>query len=94
MPRIDVSELREYAAGLRGRGEELRDRTAHIGQLFLSLADDNAWNDDRYTAFQLKFEEKTLRATEFAERIGQYADWLERLADDVEANWGDTLNVS
>ena len=94
MPRIDVSELREYASGLRAKGEELRGRTSQISQRFLSLADDNRWNDARYTAFQLKFEEKTLRAAEFADRIELYAEWIERLADNVEERWGESMNVS
>jgi hypothetical protein len=93
MPRINVSELRECATGLRRRGEEVRGRTSHISQLCLSLLDHNRWNDPRYAAFQLKFEEKTLRAAEFADRLDLYADWLQRLADDVEERWGETLNV-
>jgi hypothetical protein len=94
MPRIDVNELREYAAGLRTKGEELRGRTSHISQMFLGLADNNSWNDARYSAFQLKFEEKTLRAAEFADRIEQYAEWIQRLANDVEERWGETMNVN
>ena len=94
MPRIDVSELRECASGFRAKGEELRERTSHIAQLFLSLGDDNRWNDARYAAFQLKFEEKTMRAAEFADRIERYAEWLQRLADDVEERWGENMNVS
>ena len=73
---------------------EERGRTSHIAQLFLSLGDDNRWNDARYAAFQLKFEEKTTRAAEFADRIERYAEWLRRLADDVEERWGETMNVS
>ena len=94
MPRIDVSELREYASGLRAKGEELRERTAQICQLFLGLADTDGWNDSRYLAFQLKFEEKTLRAGEFADRIERYAEWIQRLANEVEERWGETMNVS
>jgi hypothetical protein len=94
MPRIDVSELRDYASGLRAKGEELRGKTSQIAQLFLSLGDENRWNDARYAAFQLKFEEKTLRAAEFADRIERYADWIRRLADDVEERWGEDMNVS
>ena len=94
MPHIDVSELREYAAGLRAKGEELRGRTSHVSQLFLGLADNNSWNDARYATFELKFEEKTLRAVEFADRIERYAEWILRLADDVEERWGENMNVS
>ena len=94
MPRIDVNELREYAAGLLAKGEELRGRTSRINQTFLGLADSNAWNDARYTAFQRKFEEKTLRVFEFAERVEQYAEWIQRLADEVETRWGENMNVS
>lgn len=94
MPRIDVSELRECASGLRAKAEELRGRTSHISQLFLGLADNNSWNDARYAAFQLKFEEKTLRAAEFADRVERYAEWIQRLADDVEERWGETMDVS
>lgn len=93
MPRIEVSELRACAAGLRGRSEEVRGRTAHINQLCLSLMDHDRWNDPRYAAFQRKFEEKTLRAAEFADRLDRYADWLQRLADDVEEKWGESMNV-
>jgi hypothetical protein len=94
MPRIDVNELREYASGLRANGEELRARTARISRLFLGLADNDGWNDSRYSAFQLKFEEKTLRAAEFADRIERYAEWIQKLADRVEERWGETMNVS
>ena len=94
MPRIDVGELREYASGLRAKSEELRQRTSQVAQLSLSLADDNRWNDARQVAFQLKFDEKTLRAAEFADRIEQYAEWLQKLADQVEERWGDSMNVS
>lgn len=93
MPRIDVNELREHAAGLRAKSEELRARTAHIAELFLSLGIEKQWDDVRYEAFQLKFEEKTLRAAEFADRIELYADWMRRLADEVEERWGETLSL-
>lgn len=94
MPRIDVNELREYAARLYETGENLRSRTSHISQLFLNLALSNGWNDSRYSAFQLKFEDKTMRAVQFAERIEAYAEWLQRLASEVEERWGEDINVS
>ena len=94
MPRIDVAELREYAAGLRTKSEELRQRTAHVSLEFQNLADDNVWNDARHAAFQIKFDEKTQRAVEFAERVDLYADWIQKLADEVEERWGDSMNVN
>lgn len=93
MPRIDVSKLRECAAGFRCRSEEMRARTSHISQLCLSLADHGRWNDPRYAVFQRKFEERTLFAAEFADRLDGYADWLGKVADEVEGRWGESMNV-
>ena len=93
MPRIDVDELREQAARLRAQSEELRGRTAHVAAVCLSLGDDGGWKDARYEAFLARFDEKTLRAGEFAERIEQYAEWLRALADHVEERWGGDMDI-
>lgn len=93
MPRIDVGALRDSAAGFRRRGEEVRARTSHISQLSLSLADHGRWSDARYAAFQRRFDEQTQIAAEFADRLDGYADWLRKVADEIEGRWGESMHV-
>ena len=91
---IEVSELRQYAAALRGKAEEIKEQTQKICREFGALAQSGAWNDSRTARFAPGFDEGTDKALKLAARCDDYAAWLEKVAEEVEENWGEKMDVS
>ncbi len=92
--RIEVTELRQYANALHNKAEDVRSQTQSICKEFLDLVNSGAWNDSRSAKFIPGFDSGTISIANLADRCDSYAVWLERLANEVEDNYGETMDVS
>ena len=91
---IEVSELQQYASALRSKAEELRDQTQGISRDFMELVGSGAWNDSKSARFAPNFDRGTNNILKLAARCDGYAEWLQKLASEVDGNWGQTMDVS
>jgi hypothetical protein len=91
---IEVSELQQYASALRSKAEELRDQTQGISRDFMELVGSGAWNDSKSARFSPNVDQGTNNVLKLAARCDDYAAWLDKLASEVDAHWGEKMDVS
>ena len=60
----------------------------------MELAGSGAWNDSKSARFAPEFNRGTDNILKLAARCDDYAVWLDRLANQVDANWGEKMDVS
>lgn len=79
---VDPEELRLFARNLRRFNNELRERTAMLGNQLNNLG--ASWRDQEHTKFVEQFDQHIKALARFSETTEEYIPYLLRKAEYIE----------